>query len=74
MIDVFVANILSIHILKISEPSNHSYVALYNRGGSVVESSCNAGVAEDVHLIPEVGRSPGGGHGNPTSILAWRIP
>ena len=65
MIDVFVANILSIHILKISEPSNHSYVALYNRGGSVVESSCNAGVAEDVHLIPGSGRSLGEGNGNP---------
>ena len=25
-------------------------------------------------LIPELGRSPGGGHGNPSSILAWRIP
>ena len=25
-------------------------------------------------LIPGLGRSPGGGHGNPSSILAWRIP
>ena len=24
--------------------------------------------------IPELGRSPGGGHGNLASILAWRIP
>ena len=24
--------------------------------------------------IPELGRSPGGGHGNHSSILAWRIP
>ena len=23
---------------------------------------------------PELGRSPGGGHGNPLHILAWRIP
>ena len=24
-------------------------------------------------LIPGLGRSPGGGHGNDSSILAWRI-
>ena len=33
------------------------------------ESACNAG---DVDLIPGLGRSPGGGHGN--SLLVWRIP
>ena len=32
-------------------------------GGSVVkESACNEG---DLSLIPGLGRSPGGGHGNP---------
>ena len=38
------------------------------------ESACNV---EDVGLIPGLGRSPGGGHGNPLlpwRILAWRIP
>ena len=25
-------------------------------------------------LIPELGRSPGGRHGNHSSILAWRVP
>ena len=34
------------------------------------EFACNAG---DLSSIPELGRSPGGGHGNPSSILAWRI-
>ena len=29
------------------------------------ESTCNAGDEGDVGLIPELGRSPGGGHGNP---------
>ena len=34
-------------------------------GGSVVkESACNAGDARDVSLIPGLGKSPGGGHGN----------
>ena len=36
------------------------------------ESTCNAG--EDLGLIPGLGRSPGGEHGNHSSILAWRIP
>ena len=35
------------------------------------ESACNAG---DAASIPASGRSPGGGHGNHSSILAWRIP
>ena len=34
-------------------------------------SACNVG---DLGLIPGLGRSPGGGHGNHSSILAWRIP
>ena len=35
----------------------------------------SAGDVRDVGLIPGLGRSPGGGHGNPdSSILAWRIP
>ena len=25
-------------------------------------------------LIPMLGRSPGGGHGNPLQYFAWRIP
>ena len=30
--------------------------------------------AGDTGLIPESGGSPGGGNGNHSSILAWRIP
>ena len=33
----------------------------------------NTGDAWDKGSIPRSGRSPGGGHGNPFSILAWRI-
>ena len=35
------------------------------------ESACNTG---DLGLIPRSGRSPGGGNGNHSSILAWEIP
>ena len=36
----------------------------------------NAGDSGDVGLIPVLGRSPGGGNGNPlhSRILAWKIP
>ena len=34
------------------------------------ESARNVG---DLGLIPGLGRSPGGGHGNHSSIFAWRI-
>ena len=35
-------------------------------GGSVVkESTCNAGDTGDAGWIPRLGRSPGGGNGNP---------
>ena len=34
----------------------------------------DAGNVRNADLIPGWGRSPGGGHGNPLRILAWRIP
>ena len=34
----------------------------------------DAGNTRDSDLIPGSGRSPGGVHGNPCSILAWEIP
>ena len=40
-------------------------------GSDGKESTHNAG---DLSLIPGLGRSSGGGHDNPSSILAWRIP
>ena len=36
--------------------------------------SANAGDIREAGLIPGWGRSSGGGHGNPLSILAWSIP
>ena len=47
----------------------------FPHGSSSKESSaCNAGDTGDVGLIPKLGRSPGGGCGNHSSILAWKIP
>ena len=38
------------------------------------ESACSAGDAGDMGSIPGLGRYPGGGNGNHSSILAWKIP
>ena len=38
------------------------------------ESSCNAGAAGGVGWIPGLGRSPGGGHGNPLQYSCLQIP
>ena len=44
-------------------------------GGSVgKESACNAGDTGDVGLIPESGRSPGEGHGNPLQYSCLENP
>ena len=37
----------------------------------MVKNACNA---EDLGSIPGSGRFPGDGHGNHTSIIAWRLP
>ena len=39
----------------------------------VKNQAANAGETRDASLIPALGRSPGGGHGNLLHILAWRI-
>ena len=40
----------------------------------VKNPSANAGDIRDVGSIPGLGRSPGGGHGNPLQYSAWKIP
>ena len=41
-------------------------------GSSCKESTCNVGDTGDFSLIPGLGRSPGGGHGTPSSNLAHK--
>ena len=43
----------------------------FSGGSGDKESTCNVG---DLGSIPGSEKSPGGGHGNHSSILAWRIP
>ena len=40
----------------------------------VNNSPANAGDIRNAGSIPQSGRSPGGGHGNPLQYFAWRIP
>ena len=48
---------------------------LWGGSGSMVKNPpANAGASGLVGSTPGLGRSPGGGNGNPSSILAWRIP
>ena len=50
----------------------HIYVYMGSLGGlDGKESACNVG---NLGSVPGLGRSPGGGHGNLSCILAWRIP
>ena len=42
----------------------------FSGGSDSKEFACNAGEG----LIPGLGRSPGGGNGNPPHFLAWRLP
>ena len=43
-------------------------------GGSGKESVVNAGHARDMGLIPGLGRSPGGGHGNSLQYACLENP
>ena len=48
--------------------------SLQPHGAVLKNMLANAGDARDVVSIPGTGRSPGGGNGNHSSILAWKIP
>ena len=50
----------------------HAPHAKYFPGGS--DGKVSAYNVRDPGLIPGLGRSPGEGNGNHSSILAWRIP
>ena len=42
-------------------------------GAGGKEPACQSRRHRNAGLIPGLGRSPGGGHGNRSGILAWRI-
>ena len=69
------------HILEcitLQEHPNHGDDALASGvflGVQVVKNlPAHVGDLRDLGSIPGLGRSPGGAHGSPSSMLAWRIP
>ena len=53
------------------KPSSLTLMYLMIRASTGKESACKAG---DMGSISGLGRSPGGGNGNPFQFLAWKIP
>ena len=53
--------------------SNYPVKALlaFPGGSAVKEFTCNSGATGDVRLIPGLGRSTGGEHGNPLQYSCW---
>ena len=49
-------------------------LVLLNKGFPGKESGCSAGAAGDLVLIPGLGRSPGGGHGNTLQYACLKKP
>ena len=46
----------------------------FSGGASGKRPTANAGDTRDLGLIPGLGRSPGGGHGNPLQYSCLEIP
>ena len=53
---------------------NKCYYKGFPSGAAVKQSTCNAGDAGDIGLIPGSGRAPGGEHGNPLQYSCLENP
>ena len=61
-------------LLPIQSLHSNNTLLGFSPWSSGKESTCNAGDAEDSGLIPGLGRSPGGGHGNPFQYSCLENP
>ena len=59
---------------KITLPREFTICGVFPGSTVVKNAPANAGYIRHAGSSPGSGRSPGGGHGNPLSILAWRNP
>ena len=66
---LFLTTALVMHFI-----SSESHGGAFQVAQWVKKPHVNAGETGDLGSIPGPGRSPGGGHGNHSSILTWRIP
>ena len=65
------------HTVILTHPyreGNPGFYGDYYQGFVKPEGEITACSAGDLGLIPGLGRSPGGGHGNPLQYFAWRTP
>ena len=62
------------NVVSFLKQINALYVSHFPHGTIGKEPTCNAGDARDVGSVPGSGRSLRGGHGDRSSIFAWRIP
>ena len=69
LLNVFLPDFISGPQLLRGTYASHVGLPRWLRGE---ESACSAGAAADVGSITGLGRSPGGGHGNPLQD-SWRI-
>ena len=62
--------------MRVREEFIKDYIVLlgFRGGASVKNPPANAGDIRDVGLIPGLGRSPGGGHGNPLQYSCLKNP
>ena len=65
---------MSRHLFQDHLSDQECVVAGLHRWLSGKESACNAGDAVDMGLIPGLGRSPGGGNGNPLQYFCLENP
>ena len=60
--------------LDMTEWLNWLYILGFPWGSVSKESTCNAGATRDMGSIPELGGSPGGGHGHPLQYSCLENP
>jgi len=65
-------------VLLYAEPTQHCKAIILQLGFPGVASGkyppANTGEARDIGSVPELGRSPGGGHGNPLQYFCLENP
>ena len=72
IVDVYVCEVVCVCTVGIH---THMLLLYGLPGGSEgKESTCNARDTGDMGMIPGLGRSPGGGSGNPLQYACWEIP
>ena len=71
LLELWACNLHSLCFLKLNSLQPSVFLLGFPGGSDSKESTCNAG---DLGSIPGLGRSPGGGHGNPLQYSCLENP